>query len=279
MIVTDKDIELFLKALKANSEYDFTDYSEKSFKRRITKVLTDNRMSLDTMLEEIRHNKDFTEKIIREITVNTTELFRDPVVWQALKSKVLMRFHEYSSFNIWHAGCSTGQEVYSFCILLNEMGLLNKARIYATDINSEVLDMAKKGVYKYKFNVNYLENFDKVIRENPAHPDQLLDIPYEKYFHIDKERDTIQMNDFLLQKPIFRKHDLVRQENIFYVKFDIIFCRNVIIYFNYDLQNKVFNLFSDNLFQGGSLVLGVHETILGPLSNNFNKHDQFYFRK
>lgn len=279
MNITDQDIADFNSILKAVSPYDFSGYSEKSLKRRIAKVILDNKMDMAGLLGEMRRSKDFIEKIVRDITVNTTELFRDPVIWHALRYKVLPRYQNSSVINIWHAGCSTGQEVYSMLILLNEMGLLEKARITATDINTDVLAQAAKGIYKYRFNISYLDNFDKVIRENPNIPGHFEMIPYDKYFEVDKTRDFIRMKPFLVDKPVFRKHDLVKEENIFLTKFDIIMCRNVIIYFNYDLQNKVFSLFHKNLYDSGSLILGMHESILGPHTTNFEKKDMVYYKR
>ncbi|NJK94433.1 MAG: hypothetical protein HC905_05410 [Bacteroidales bacterium] len=139
--------------------------------------------------------------------------------------------------------------------------------------------MQKKAFYKYRFNINYLDNFDKAIKENPYNYEELHNTPYEKYFTIDKSKDTIKMNQFLLDKPVFKKHDLVKDGNIFFVKFDLILCRNVIIYFNYELQNKVFDLFHNNLYPNGYLLLGMHESILGPHSSRFDRVGQFYQKK
>ena len=113
-----------------------------------------------------------------------------------------------------------------------------------------MLEIARKGVYKYRFNESYLDNFDAVIRENPRDNDSYFDVPYSKYFHVDKTRDKLQMNKSLLEKSEYIKHDLVRDPNPFDEVFDLIICRNVIIYFNYDLQNKVFKLFLDNMNPG-----------------------------
>lgn len=279
MTIEDIDIQFFVSALKNSSGYDFSEYSEKSLKRRLAKVLMDNKMELNQLVTEIKKNVSFAEKVVKEITVNTTELFRDPFIWQMLRFKVLPALQDNKIINIWHAGCSTGQEVYSMMILLNELGLLEKARIFGTDINSDVLDIARKGIYKYRFNIGYLDNFDKVIKENPYNYEKFNDIPYSKYFEIDKVKDSMRMHPFLTEKPTYKKHDLVRDENIFFNKFDIILCRNVIIYFNYNLQNRVFNLFSNSLYQGGFLLLGMHETILGPLAASFDKKENIYVKK
>jgi chemotaxis protein methyltransferase CheR len=278
-MVEDQEIQNFVMTLKNSSGYDFSEYSEKSLKRRLAKVLMDNKVDINGLVNEIKKSTTFAEKIVKEITVNTTELFRDPPVWQIIRFKVLNTFRDYKNINIWHAGCSTGQEVYSMMILLDEMGLLDKAKIYGSDINGDVLEIAKKGIYKYRFNIGYLDNFDKVIREDPYNYEKFYEIPYSKYFEIDKTKDHIKMLPRLLEKPSFKKHDLVRENNIFYTKFDIIFCRNVIIYFNYNLQNRVFEMFQNCLYEGGYLILGMHETILGPHASSFEKKDQVYIKK
>lgn len=279
MVISDQDLQYFVTTLKNSSKYDFSEYSDKSLKRRLQKVLTDFNLDITGLIAAIKNKPEFTEKIVREITVNTTELFRDPQVWHALRSRILPRFKNNKNINIWHAGCSTGQEVYSMMILLNEMEMLDKAKIFASDLNTDVLEAAKKGEYKYRFNIGYLDNFDKVIKQNPLNYEEFNDVPYEKYFDIDKPRDTITMKKQLTEKPIFRKHDLVKDGNLFFAKFDLILCRNVIIYFNYSLQNKVFELFHENLYSKGILLLGMHETILGPWANKFEKMGQAYIKK
>lgn len=279
MVVTDQDLQYFVNTLKNSSKYDFSEYSDKSLKRRLQKVLSDFNLDLAGLITSIKTNAEFTERIVKEITVNTTELFRDPQIWHMLRSRILPRFKNNKNINIWHAGCSTGQEVYSMMILLNEMGLLEKAKIFASDLNTDVLEAARKGEYKYRFNIGYLDNFDKVIKQNPLNYEEFNDVPYETYFDIDKSRDSITMKKHLTEKPIFRKHDLVKDGNLFFAKFDLILCRNVIIYFNYTLQNKVFDLFFENLYSKGVLVLGMHETILGPWANKFDKMGQTYIKK
>lgn len=164
-------------------------------------------------------------------------------------------------------------------IALHEHDLLEKAKIYASDLNTDVLQIAKKGIYKYRFNIAYLDNFDKALKENPLNYEEYFDVPYSKYFEIDKEKDQIKMHPLFTEKPIFKKHDLVKEANPFYVKFDIIICRNVIIYFNYDLQNKVFDLFYNNLYPNGYLWLGMHESIMGPFASKFEKTGHFYQKK
>jgi len=239
----------------------------------------DYRVTTNELLHRLRVQPKFVDEVIKKVTVNTTEMFRDPPVWFSLRAEVLTKLAHKPVIRIWHAGCSTGQEVYSMIILLNEMGLLNRTELYATDLNTDAIDIAKKGVYKYKFNIGYLDNFDKVIRNDVNNPLIVRDIPYKKYFDIDQVGDKIKINQAFLDKPVYAKLDLVKDSNIFNVTFDLIMCRNVIIYFNYNLQNKIFQLFYNNLSTSGFLMLGIHESILGPFSTKFEKRGYYYLRK
>ena len=226
----------------------------------------------------MKTDKAFLEKLVRDITVNTTELFRDPKAWQTIRYRILNKFKDQRTINIWHAGCSTGQEVYSMLILLNEIGLFERANVFATDINSDVLEVAKRGEYRYRFNINYLDSYSKVIQENPYNYEDFREVPFNKYFDVDKANDSYKMKPFLVKKPLFRKHDLVNDGNIFYTKFDLILCRNVLIYFNSTLQNNIFELFYDSLFSKGVLVLGAHESMSGPITSKFKKKGVMYIK-
>ncbi len=279
MTLSPEDIRKFIKTLKDISDYDLTEYSEKSITRRIEKIITDNDTNLKDIVVKMQMDSSFTEKILKDITVNTTELFRDPKIWHILRYNVLPNYKDKESINIWHAGCSSGQEVYSMLILLNELELFEKATIYGTDINTDILQKAKKGVYKYKFNLEYLDNFNKVIRENPYNLDDYNDVPYSKYMNINKTHDKITMLPFLTKKPIFVKHDLVKDGNVFNKKFDLIVCRNVLIYFNSKLQDKVFDMFYNSLQNKGYLIIGLHESILGQMSEKFIKNGTIYQKK
>jgi chemotaxis protein methyltransferase CheR len=199
-------------------------------------------------------------------------------MWQTLRYSILPKFKTSESIKIWHAGCSTGQEVYSMMILLNELELLEKAELYGTDINSEALEIAKKGEYKYRFNLNYLDNFDNVIREIPG-TKQLDEVPYSTYFAIDEIKDTISMKKFLVEKPTFTWHNLASPEGFQHGQFDLILCRNVIIYFNFSLQERLFKHFLECLNPKGILVLGAHESMIGPVSERFEKVKQMNIKK
>jgi chemotaxis protein methyltransferase CheR len=275
----DLDIYLFIETLKVSAGYDFSQYSEKSLRRRVAKVLNDSCVDLPTLVSTIQHDRNFAEIVVKGITVNTTELFRDPHIWRELKSKLIPRIQNLEEITVWHAGCSTGQEVYSFLILLNECGLLQKAKIIGSDINTDVLEKARLGVYKYRFNRGYIDNFNQVFNfkldENSADY-----IPFSKYFDINESKDEIAVKPFLREIPSFYKHDLVLGDKSFFATdFNIIFCRNVVIYFNSNLQDKVFSMFANSLYSNGILILGLHESILGSPTSFYEKKDVVYIKR
>ena len=279
-MVEENDIKKLVNSIYSVNGYDFSEYSGKSFARRIQKILGDYKLTVNELVRKIETADElFIEKMIADITVNTTELFRNPPVWHSVKYRVLPKLQENERIDIWHAGSSTGQEVYSMLILLNEMNLLDRVNIYASDLNIKALEKAVKGEYIYRFNIEYLHNFDEVIRKNPYNFEEYNDVPYSKYFIIDQENDTIQIKDFLLNKTIFKKHDIVKRENIYNKKFDLIMCRNVMIYFNLSLQAKMLKFFYNNLKFPGYLVLGYHESILGNEVNLYHKKHYYYTKK
>jgi len=230
------------------------------------------------VLRRMKKDREFTDLIMRKITVHTTELFRDPHIWNEVKNELLPSLREQETIRIWHPGCSTGQEVYSMMMVLDSIDLLDKTEIYASDLHEEILETAQLGKYKYRFNQSYIENFDRVMLNGEGTFSWDNKKHWKKYFHIDESRDTIQMKEFLRQKPVYKKLDLVKDPNLFLVNFDLIVCRNVIIYFNAGLQNRVFELFHKNLNWHGSLLLGVHESIMGPGTNKFIRKDPFYHK-
>ena len=137
MELDNQEITTFVNAVRSLSDYDFTEYSDKSLKRRLMKILHDYHLTTESLLDKIAGDPEFLEQIVKDITVNTTELFRDPAIWHALRYDILPGLAQRPQINIWHAGCSTGQEVFSMVILLNEMDLLEKSGVHATDINSD----------------------------------------------------------------------------------------------------------------------------------------------
>lgn len=258
--ITKEDITKVIQVFKQQFNFDFSEYALQSFSRRIEHILISyNFPDVNTMLSKLKNDQGLVEKIINDITVNTTELFRDTDIWLNLRRNVLPGFKNSESINIWHAGCSSGEEVYSMLILLNELDMLDKVKVFATDVNTEILTKAKKGVFNKRMHHGYFHSFDTVIKVNPLNFEETIEVPYDKYFEFDKQGNAFQVKKFLRDKVTFRKHNLV-EGNVFY-KFDLIFCRNVIIYFNTELQNRVITLFYESLFNSGMLLIGAHENI------------------
>ncbi len=272
MKVTEQDVQLFIEETNKISEYDFTGYSIKSFTRRLEKILVDNGMVMSSLLKKMNKNSKFLELIVKEITVNTTEPFRTPSIWNKLIPIMEDKLSDLASINIWHAGCSTGQEVYSMLIILYEMGLFHKTKIYGTDLNEDVLDVARSGKYKTHDFEEYWKNYEEVLAP--------FGIPEkEKYFDINSRRGIVKIKNFIVEKPIFAKHNLTKDGNIFGVKFDLIMCRNVLIYFDHNLQDKIFRMFHSSLNDNGVLVIGKHESILSSIQRKFNRTDSIYMNK
>ncbi len=279
MKVVKTEADKLIEAIGDNSLYDFNQYSEKSFQRRVEKILSDYKLGIDDLVIKLHHDPVFLEEVVKNITVNTTEIFRDTLTWQILKHKVLQKFNSKPEINIWHIGCSTGQEVYSTLILLNELELFSKSKIFATDLNSDVLEIAEKGIYKFREIDEFIESYNKVMCTNPFDSESHTDVPYDKYFIVNRKKNLILIKPPLLDKTLFVKHDIVKQGNIFDRKFDIIFCRNVLIYFNHELQNKLFEFFYDNLNDDGILIIGRHEGMLGEIATKFKKEESIYTKR
>ncbi len=279
MNISEDDIQRIMLAIQNNSEFNFEYYSKMSFRRRIAKVLYDLDLNINVLLKKIETNHEFCKEIAKMVLVGNTDLFRDVGLWQVLKHKVINRFTGSNKINIWHAGCSTGQEVYSMIIILNELELIDKVNILATDINEDALEHAKAGEYNYKYNSECFKNFEEVVRKNPFYSNIYNDVPYSRFFEINKIKKTIKIHEHLRKKPVWIKHDLVNWLNIYDEKFHIILCRNVLVYFNIVVQFDVIERFHQNLFDNAILVLGADEEISSPLKNNFEKKDYFYVKK
>ncbi len=271
----------YLQVLKEHSPYDFSEYSDNSIFRRIQKVMRDYHLTMEELGARTQKDKFFVEQVVEAITVNTTELFRDPALWRFLFEKHFPAFRNNGFINIWHAGCSTGQEVYSLMILLNELGILDKAHIYASDISQKAIDIASKGAYKHQLDRGCIENFNYVFENQPGES-----VQFSNYFDVNEAGDKITIKPILQGKIKFLRHDLVNNNLPFYNKMDIIFCRNVLIYFNVKLQNRIAQRFYDNLYNQGTLILGAHEGLSGFFKTKFNrngpvftKSNMFHFKE
>ena len=267
------DHKEFLIAFSQKSGYDFVDYSESSIVRRLQKICADTGMDFEQILAKSATDKALVTKVVEDITVNTTELLRDPSVWVSTAKTVYPKLPKQAMSTIWHAGCSTGLEVYSDLIMLSELGISDRVRVIGTDINPTVLDSARRGVYSFAYNKAYVDNFDYVMSQMGLRAD------FDKYFDIDVKNDTITVKPELRAKASFLKQDLVKDKAPFPYRVDVVFLRNVIIYFNEALQMRVLKSISEKLFPGGTLILGKQEDLPLKAGTVFSRSGVFYKKK
>ncbi|MES2544570.1 MAG: protein-glutamate O-methyltransferase CheR [Bacteroidota bacterium] len=247
-MIGEHHLQQFINEIYDAYGYDFGGYSHASFKRRLERVYQlDGFTSFQEFLYKIKNDTDYLTYVIEEITVNVTEMFRDPSFYKVLREEILPALRSKPFIRIWHAGCSTGQEVYSMAILLSEEGLLPKTIIYATDINQAVLESAKKGVFSLRLMKEYAENY----REAGGKKD------FSEYYIANY--GLAKFDKGLSEKMVFSQHNLVSDSS--FNEFDLILCRNVMIYFDKDLQDRVLHLFDDSLAKLGYLALGTKETL------------------
>jgi chemotaxis protein methyltransferase CheR len=245
--------------------FHFSGYSPASLKRRVSRIMSLQKLSVFELRDRLTNNPDFFQEFVREITVNVTEMFRDPNFYKALKTVVLPYMESFPKINVWHAGCSTGEELYSFAILFKEANLYERSFFYGTDINAEVLEKAKDGIYELpKMKVN-AENYTQTGASNT-----LSNYYTAKY-------EAASLHHSLKKNVLFSTHNLVT-DGVFN-EFQLISCRNVLIYFNLELQLKVIDLFYRSLANFGFLCLGAKETLRTEDLKRFkivDKHNRIY---
>ncbi|MCD4743446.1 MAG: protein-glutamate O-methyltransferase CheR [Desulfobacteraceae bacterium] len=261
------EIDLFLEAMYKKYGYDFRNYSRASIKRRIEhRLKLTGLKTISAMQHELINNWNFFEIVLRDFSINVTEMFRDPSFYKAIREEIIPKIKDFQQINIWHAGCATGEEVYSIAVLLKEEGIYDKTRIYATDFNKDVLEKAKQGVYPAKFLKQYILNYREA-----GGMGSFTDYYTAKY-------EFVLMDSSLKKNILFSDHNLTC--DTVFGEMDVIICRNVIIYFNIELQNHVFKLFLDALGNPGFLCLGSKETVsISDYVDNFeaiNRKEKIY---
>ncbi|WP_341301013.1 protein-glutamate O-methyltransferase CheR [Lysinibacillus sp. FSL H8-0500] len=245
---TNLEIELLLEAVYRLSGFDFRQYNRSSISRRIyNRMKINNIPTISRVLEKAIHDKAFLEQLLNDFSINVTEMFRNPSFFKAFREKVIPSLRDYPEIRIWHAGCATGEEVYSMAILLQEEGLIERAMIYATDMNEQVLEKAKKGVFPIHKMQAYTKNYMLAGGTHAFSEYYKTDYQYA-YFH-----------PTLLKNIIFAQHNLVTDQS--FNEFHVILCRNVLIYFSPQLQSYVHQLFYESLSDQGFLCLGDKETL------------------
>lgn len=242
------EIDLLLEAIYRKYGYDFRKYSRASLKRRIyNQIESCGLENISELQYNILYDKAMFVELLENLTINVTEMFRDPDFYLAFRKQVIPQLKTYPSIKIWHAGCSTGEEIYSMCILLREEGLLDRAQIYATDIDKNVLAKAKKGIFPIRAFKQYSDNYIKA-----GGTGSLSDYYTARY-------EGAIIDQSLKRNIVFADHDLVTDQ--VFGEIQVILCRNVMIYFDRSLQDRVVRLFYDSLDLGGTLCLGSKESL------------------
>lgn len=244
----DIELDLLVDAMYHKYGYDFRNYSKAHMKRRVLhRISKDDLESISLLQHKILHDANYFYSILSDFSINVTEMFRDPEVFKYIRAEVVELLKSYPKLKIWHAGCSSGQEVYSMAILLKEEGLLDRTTIYATDFNDDILNKAKDGIYPIDLIKEYTKNY---IASGGIH--DFSDYYTAKY-------DSVIINNEIKKKIVFANHNLVTDTD--FASMHMIICRNVLIYFDRDLQNKVIKMFTRSLEKNGVLALGSKESI------------------
>jgi chemotaxis protein methyltransferase CheR len=242
------EIELLLEGIFRKYGFDFRAYAYSSMRRRLWKrVEAEQLRNLSELQASVLHDPDAMERLLLDLSVNVTAMFRDPMFYVSFRNVVIPLLRTYPFIRIWHAGCSTGEEVYSLAILLEEAGLYDRARIYATDINEVVLQQARRGIFPLERMQEYTENY---IRGGGSRS-------FSEYYTA--MYDGALFDQRLVRNVVFAQHNLVTDRS--FADFTVILCRNVLIYFDKDLQNRVHSLFHDSLVRLGILCLGSKESL------------------
>jgi chemotaxis protein methyltransferase CheR len=251
------EIELLLEGIFRHYGFDFRAYAYASIRRRLWKRIEEEGLpSVSALQERVLHEPEMMEKLLLDLSINVTSMFRDPGFYVAFREHVVPLLRTYPFIRIWHAGCSTGEEVYSMAMLLREEGLYDRSRIYATDINEVVLKRAKAGIFPLERMQEYTDNYMRAGGKRS----------FSEYYTA--KYGGALFDQSLTKNVVFSQHNLVTDRS--FSEFNVILCRNVLIYFDKTLQSKVHSLFYDSLAMFGVLVLGSKET------PRFMAHEECY---
>ncbi|MGE7983486.1 CheR family methyltransferase [Solibacillus sp. NPDC093137] len=242
------EVRLLLEAVYTLSGYDFRKYNQQSILRRIEhRMRLNNFSSISQLTESVIYNKELLKVLLNDFSINVTEMFRDPSFFRAFREEIIPQLKQLDKIRIWHAGCATGEEVYSMAILLQEEGLLDRTMMYATDMNEDVLKKAAHGAFPLHKMQAYTKNY-------------ILAGGTESFSHYYKTDDSFAtFQPYLSENIMFAQHNLATDKS--FQEFDVIICRNVLIYFTPELQHEVHHLFYDSLARNGYLGLGDKETL------------------
>jgi len=242
------EIELLLEGIYQHYGFDFRSYAYASIRRRLWKRIEAEGLStISGLQDQVLHNPPMMEKLLLDLSINVTSMFRDPGFYRVFREQVIPTLRTYPFIRVWHAGCATGEEVYSMAILLEEESLYERSRIYATDINEVVLQKAKSGIFPLERMQEYTENYIAAGGKRA-----FSDYYTAKY-------GGALFSPGLTKNVVFSQHNLVTDRS--FSEFNVILCRNVLIYFDKTLQSRVLTLFYDSLATFGILALGSKESL------------------
>jgi len=242
------EVQLLLEAVYLRYGYDFRKYASAHTKRRLEHRRTlEGLPNMAAMQHLLIHDETFFDRLLLDLSINVTEMFRDPWFYKSVRELVVPYLKTYPFAKVWHAGCSAGQEVYSMGIVLREEGMKERVQLYATDFNELILAKAKDGIYPMDLVREYTQNYQKAGGLSS----------FSDYYTADY--DNVVMKRSLREQVLFSSHNLVTDGP--FGEMNVIFCRNVLIYFNRELQNRVLKLFYDSLRPGGFLCLGSKENL------------------
>jgi chemotaxis protein methyltransferase CheR len=255
------EIDLLLEAIYRRYGFDFRQYAAASLKRRVWRRIHGERLeSVSGLQERVLHDPACMERLLLDLSINVTSMFRDPSFYAAFRQEVVPLLRTYPFTRIWNAGCSTGEEVYSLAILLHEEGLYERTRIYATDINETVLEKAKAGVFPLEKMRDYTRNYIRAGGKSA----------FSEYYVA--AYDGARFARSLVENVVFAQHNLVSDRS--FNEFNAIMCRNVMIYFDRSLQARVHELFYDSLARFGVLALGHKESLaFSPFERSYEELD------
>lgn len=245
---SDLEISLLLEAIFRKYGYDFREYSQAHIRRRImSSMALSGFHDVSQMQSKVLNDQLFASELLQDLSITVTEMFRDPFFYRSLRENVIPILKTYPFIKIWHAGCATGEEAYSMAILLQEEGLYDRTTIYATDFNQFALNRAKEGIFPNKMIKEYTANYQLAGGKES----------FSSYYI--SNYDNVIMNQSLKKNIVWANHNLVT-DSVF-AEVNLILCRNVLIYFDKNLQNKVQTLFYNSLINGGVLCLGSKESL------------------
>jgi chemotaxis protein methyltransferase CheR len=251
------EVGLLLEGINTHYGYDFRGYAPASLRRRLWhRAHAEGLPTISALQEKVLHDADAMQRLLVDVSVNVTAMFRDPAFYAVLRRTVIPLLRTYPFLRIWNAGCSTGEETYSLAIVLREEGLESRVRLYATDINDRVLESAQAGAFPLDRMQQYTQNY---IQANGS-------AEFSSYYTVDGS--WARFDRSLTKQMVFAQHNLVSDGP--FNEFDLILCRNVLIYFAQPLKNRAYELFHDSLHTLGVLGLGEKESI------KFSPHEDRY---